>query len=145
MDVQATGEAFSPKKHPALQNMIFIKCVYLCGSFSAESGSTDLIESGSETLHFRTLVHLHDKKNHFGSQRKSKKQCCGSGSGTGSVRIRNFWPDPVRIQNEHFGSGFESGSERKCLKNYLSEITCFFGFLVIWLLFTDLLRTETNL
>jgi hypothetical protein len=28
-------------------------------------------------------------------------QCCGSGSGTGSVRIRNFWPepDPIRIRN----------------------------------------------
>jgi hypothetical protein len=33
-------------------------------------------------------------------------QCCGSGTGTGSVRIRNFWPvpDPIRIQNKHFGS-----------------------------------------
>jgi hypothetical protein len=29
-----------------------------------------------------------------------KKQCCGSGSG--SVRIRNFWPDPdpIRIRNK---------------------------------------------
>ncbi len=38
-------------------------------------------------------------------------QCCESGSG--SVRIRNFWPDPdpIRSRNEHFGSGFESGSE----------------------------------
>jgi hypothetical protein len=42
-----------------------------------------------------------------------KKQCCGSGSGTGSVRIRNFWPDPdpIRNRNKHFGSGFESGFE----------------------------------
>ncbi len=41
------------------------------------------------------------------------QQCCGSGSGTGSVRIRNFWPDPDPIQNrnKHFGSRFESGFE----------------------------------
>jgi hypothetical protein len=40
-------------------------------------------------------------------------QCCGSGSGNGSVRIRNFWPDPdpIRNRNKHFGSGFETGSE----------------------------------
>ncbi len=48
------------------------------------------------------------------SQKKSHKavgikQCCGSG--TGSVRIRNFWPDPdpIRNRNKHFGSVFGSG------------------------------------
>ncbi len=32
-------------------------------------------------------------------------------AGSGSVRIRNFWPDPdpIRNRNKHFGSGFGSG------------------------------------
>ncbi len=44
---------------------------------------------------------------------KRNIQCCGSGTGYGTVRIRNFWPDldPVRNRNKHFGSGFESGTE----------------------------------
>jgi hypothetical protein len=51
-------------------------------------------------------------------------QCCGSRSGTGTVRNRNFWPDPdpIRIQNKHFGSGFESGS-----KTNLSKVVLFLG------------------
>jgi len=36
-------------------------------------------------------------------------QCCGSGSG----RIRNFWPDPDLIQNRNKHFGFETGSEIK--------------------------------
>ena len=48
---------------------------------------------------------------HMTQKTREFQQCCGSG--TGSVRIRNFWPDPdpIRIRNKHFGSGFESGSE----------------------------------
>jgi hypothetical protein len=48
-------------------------------------------------------------------------QCCGSG--TGSVRIRKFWPDPdpIRNRNKHFGSGFESGSETGSEKNQKKE------------------------
>ena len=38
-------------------------------------------------------------------------QCCGSGSWSGSVRIWNFWLDPIWIRNKHFKSGFESGLE----------------------------------
>jgi hypothetical protein len=62
-DVQATEEAFSPqKKHPELQNMKFLNFFLLLRIIFAlldpdtdpnpESryGSTDLIESGSETL-----------------------------------------------------------------------------------------------
>ncbi len=51
------------------------------------------------------------KKGQF-APREYKKQCCG----TGSVRSRNFWPDPdpIRIRNKHFGS--ETGSETNLLK-----------------------------
>ncbi len=53
----ATGEAFSPQKreHPALQNMKFLN--FFVGHFCPlGSGSTDLIESVSETL-VRTHAH----------------------------------------------------------------------------------------
>ncbi len=58
-DVQATGEAFSPQReHPTRQNINFLNFfLYLWDIFTildpdqdSESGSTDLIESWSETL-----------------------------------------------------------------------------------------------
>jgi hypothetical protein len=58
-DVQATGEAFGPqRKHPTRQNIKFLNFfLFLWVIFTildpdrdSESGSTDLIESGSETL-----------------------------------------------------------------------------------------------
>ena len=58
-------------------------------------------------------------------------QCCGSGSrtGTGSERIRNFLPDPIRNRNKRFGSGFGSltGSEKTCKKEHYfqAEISWF--------------------
>ncbi len=48
------------REHPAPENMKFLNFLYFCGSFArwdpvpdSESGSTDLIESGSEMLIFR--------------------------------------------------------------------------------------------
>jgi hypothetical protein len=43
----------------------------------------------------------------------SLTHCSGSGNGSRSGRIRNFWPDPIRNRNKHFGSGFESGFESR--------------------------------
>jgi hypothetical protein len=53
-----------------------------------------------------------------------RRQCCGSGTGSGFVRIRNFWPDPIRNRNKHFGCGFESGSETGSKKKKKRSLKC---------------------
>jgi hypothetical protein len=50
-DVQGTGEAFNPQiRTPALQNMTFLYFFYIfvCHICPPGSGSTDLIEFGSD-------------------------------------------------------------------------------------------------
>ncbi len=138
---KATKEAsqvssFPKRDHPAHQHKKFLR--FFCGSFCLGPGLYLSITRVADPWHLDpgvaktwgsygsgsgTLVHLHHSskiKSHkeVTKQQKSRffllffclmMQCCGSGSG--SVRIRNFWPDPdpIRNRNKHFGSGFGSG------------------------------------
>ncbi len=56
----------------------------------------------------------------------------------GSVRIRNFWPDPnpIRNRNKHFGSGFESEMNQKKEPYIQAKIRWFHTIIPTYLTFT---------